>query len=100
MPVERKEKECEWFFVASKSPAIMSSSSGLTAPLPFYKLMALEATELPLKMRSDALATFKSIARAWAPGMGSTAFGGHVYAQAAWAASKTVVEGMIIHVCQ
>ena len=76
----------------------MSSSSGLTAPLPFYKLMALEVAELPLKMRSDALATFKSIARAWAPGIGSTAFGGHVYAQAAWAASKTVVEGMIIHV--
>ncbi|KAF7510357.1 hypothetical protein GJ744_006853 [Endocarpon pusillum] len=75
----------------------MSSSSGLAAPLPFYKLMALEASELPLQMRSDGLATFKSMARAWVPGTGNTAFGGHIYAQAAWAASKTVVEGMIIH---
>jgi len=36
---------------------------------------------------------------AWAPGgkIGFAAYGGHVYAQAVWAASQTVPEGMIVH---
>lgn len=42
--------------------------------------------------------TFSSVAPAWAPGTRTTAFGGHVYAQAAWAASRTVGAGMVIHV--
>lgn len=29
---------------------------------------------------------------------GGSAFGGHVYAQAVWAASQTVNAGMIVHV--
>lgn len=41
--------------------------------------------------------TFDSVTPAWPPQM--RAFGGHVYAQAAYAASKTVAGGMFIHVC-
>lgn len=40
---------------------------------------------------------FMSLNPAFEPGGGS-AFGGHVYAQSVWAASKTVEEGMVVHV--
>ena len=44
--------------------------------------------------------TFRSIARPYAPGNGNRAFGGHVYAQAAYAAAQTVGEGFVVHVCR
>jgi acyl-CoA thioesterase len=43
--------------------------------------------------------TYRSIAPAWAPGGGIRTFGGHVYAQAAYAAGRTVPNGMMLHVC-
>jgi hypothetical protein len=73
----------------------MASKPLSAAPLSFRKLMGLEEMD----MLSDGLKTFRSIALAWAPGALTTAFGGHVYAQAAWAASRTVRSGMIVHVC-
>jgi len=57
----------------------------------FTELMALE--------RIDAT-TFRSIARPYAPGNGNRAFGGHVYAQAVYAAAQTVGEGFLVHVCR
>ena len=57
----------------------------------FTELMALE--------RIDAT-TFRSIARPYAPGNGNTAFGGHVYAQAVYAAAQTVGKGFLVHVCR
>jgi acyl-CoA thioesterase len=56
----------------------------------FKRLMALEALDPD---------TYRSIAPAWAPGDGNRAFGGHVYAQAAYAAGRTVPKGMMLHVC-
>ena len=57
---------------------------------PFTRLMALE--------RVDAN-TFKSTFPAFSPGQMTRAFGGHVYAQSALAAAKTVGEGFLIYVC-
>ena len=44
--------------------------------------------------------TFRSTASPFSPGDAKRAYGGHVYAQAAWAASQTVDHGFIIHVCR
>lgn len=76
----------------------MASTSNVLAPLAFRKLMALEEVVSSSDVQADALKTFRSVAPAWAPAAGTTAFGGHVYAQAAWAASKTVAKGMFVHV--
>lgn len=45
--------------------------------------------------------TYQSVAKPFAPGAGTVAFGGHVYAQAVYAASKTLKheEGRVICVC-
>lgn len=61
------------------------------ARVPFTELMALERIDYN---------TYQSIARPWSPGNGNRAFGGHVYAQAAYAAAKTVGAGFAIHVCR
>jgi hypothetical protein len=76
----------------------MASGSDAIAPLSFDKLMALLPVESSSERGSQASENFRSIAPAWAPGGRGTAFGGHVYAQAAWAASRTVGRGMVIHV--
>lgn len=64
-------------------------------PTTFRKLMQLR------QIHAD---TFESVTPAWPPALppGSTipvsrAFGGHVYAQSAWAASKTVPRGFVVH---
>lgn len=58
--------------------------------LPFDKVIELERID-------DS--TFRSIIKAYAPtGEKSGAYGGHVFAQAAWAAAQTVQEGYLIHV--
>lgn len=56
----------------------------------FVKLMSLKQT---------GPNSFKSAFPAYSPGGGTRAYGGHVYAQAALAASRTVGEGFVIHVC-
>lgn len=61
---------------------------------PFAELMQLETID------GD---TFRSIAPPFAPGgpVGvGRSYGAHVYAQAAYAASKTVDKGFLLHVCQ
>lgn len=72
----------------------MSKQAAGNTYLPFVDLMKLETiNEL----------TFRSIAQPFCPGgalsksMGR-AYGGHVYAQAAWAAAQTVPEGFVLHV--
>ncbi|RDW57719.1 hypothetical protein BP5796_12520 [Coleophoma crateriformis] len=42
---------------------------------------------------------FESVSSAYPPTATSRTYGGHVYAQAAYAASKTVAKGMFIHNC-
>lgn len=67
------------------------------APIPnaetsFADLMALEKD--PGKER-----TYMSKTPAWAAGGSWNSFGGHVYAQACWAAAQEVGEGLVVHVC-
>lgn len=58
--------------------------------LPFVDMIALE------KINS---VTYRSKALPFSPGASGRAYGGHVYAQAVWAAAHTVPEGYVIHVC-
>jgi acyl-CoA thioesterase len=58
--------------------------------LPFDKVIELE------KISDNE---FRSVTRAYSPTGGQNGtYGGHVYAQAAWAAAQTVQEGFLIHV--
>ncbi len=41
--------------------------------------------------------TFMSKQVAWCP-VGAAAYGGHVYAQAVWAAAQSVEAGLVVHV--
>ena len=64
--------------------------------LPFADLIKLE--------KIDSV-TFKSIALPFSPGgqldaAVPRAYGGHPYAQAAWAACQTVEEGFLLYVCE
>lgn len=43
--------------------------------------------------------TYESASPAYSPGGFTRAFGGHVYAQAAYAAAHTVKNGFVLHVC-
>lgn len=48
---------------------------------------------------TEKVVKFCSLSKPFAPGSMDRAFGGHVYAQAAYAASKTVGVGFCLHVC-
>ncbi|KAL6244033.1 hypothetical protein RBB50_008902 [Rhinocladiella similis] len=57
-------------------------------PISFKRLMALKKT-------GDDV--FESLTAAWPPAPFQRAFGGHVYAQAMYAASRTVEKGLVVH---
>ncbi|OAP63108.1 acyl-CoA thioesterase II [Fonsecaea erecta] len=57
-------------------------------PISFRRLMALK------RIGDDV---FESTTPAWPPAPHRRAFGGHVYAQAMYAASKTVEKGLVVH---
>jgi hypothetical protein len=66
-------------------------------PMTFTDLMSL----LPLNSSQNKPETqkFMSVNPSFCPDGGAgAAFGGHVYAQAVWAAAMTAVEGMVVHV--
>lgn len=67
-------------------------------PVSFETLMAVERI-------NDS--TYRSLTKAFEPGSPSRdpvqrrrAYGGHVYAQAVWAASHTVPAGFVVSVCK
>ena len=60
-----------------------------TQPISFSRLMAFKP------LGDDR---FSSLTPAWSTGEGTAAFGGHVFAQSMWVASKTVADGMVVHV--
>lgn len=96
MPVILKLKLSFFSFFRRNStawlyPLIKMFPDGNDGRVPFTELMALE--------RIDDN-TFLSIAKPWSPGNGNRAYGGHVYAQAAYAASQTVGKGFVVHVCR
>lgn len=75
----------------------------LTSPHSFVELMALEQLEEisishPDTAEPERIERFRSLATPYPPGQGTRAFGGHVYAQSAYAASKTVRPGFVVHV--
>ncbi|KAJ5771211.1 uncharacterized protein N7511_003262 [Penicillium nucicola] len=71
------------------------------SPHSFVELMALERLET-INVSDDSvepekIERFRSLAAPFPPGEGTRSFGGHVYAQSAYAASKTVERGLVIH---
>jgi acyl-CoA thioesterase II len=66
----------------------------------FVELMGLERLDSPSSAPEapEKVERFQSLAAPYPPGMREMAFGGHVYAQSAYAASKTVGKGFVIHV--
>ena len=56
---------------------------------PFVDLIALEKVDET---------TYRSTSLPFSPSGSGRAYGGHVYAQAVWAAAKTVEAGFVIHV--
>jgi acyl-CoA thioesterase len=74
-----------------------------TSPHAFVELMALERLETTYVTSQDStepekIERFRSLAAPFPPGEGTRSFGGHVYAQSAYAASKTTEWGLVIHV--
>jgi acyl-CoA thioesterase len=72
-------------------------------PLSFVELMALNRVDCGGRTHGSSLEAekvehFQSIAPPFAPFSKHAAFGGHVYAQSAYAASQTVDKGFILHV--
>ncbi|KAF7594682.1 hypothetical protein BBP40_008575 [Aspergillus hancockii] len=75
----------------------------LRSPRAFVELMALKQLDSPNRIQGltsdepEKIERFQSLAVPYPPGEGQMAFGGHVYAQSAYAASKTVEKGFVIH---
>jgi len=80
---------------------VQPSHDGKGNPVSFATLMALE------KINGS---TYRSLTAAFEPGGGThrpwnsggpapRAYGGHVYAQAVYAAAQTVAQGFVVHVC-
>lgn len=86
----------------------MSPKSGLPdydpretrSPQPFIELMALERLDDgPENVHGpEKIEHFSSLASPFPPGETTMAFGGHVCAQSAYAASQTVESGFVINV--
>ena len=51
-----------------------------------------------MKLKSLGDHTFESLTKPFSPGNNTTAYGGHVFAQAVWAAAQTVKDGFVVHV--
>ncbi|PKY08774.1 acyl-CoA thioesterase [Aspergillus campestris IBT 28561] len=76
-----------------------SDSGAMPSPSSFANLMALKPlgnAEVP-PSQPERVELFQSLAVPFTPGSRGVAFGGHVYAQSAYAASKTVKAGFVIH---
>ncbi|RAH41290.1 acyl-CoA thioesterase [Aspergillus brunneoviolaceus CBS 621.78] len=72
------------------------------SPSSFAELMSLrrlhvEKSQIPSANSPEHIERFQSLAPPYPPGEAGRAFGGHVYAQSAYAASQTVEKGFLIH---
>ncbi|RAL07647.1 acyl-CoA thioesterase [Aspergillus homomorphus CBS 101889] len=69
------------------------------SPSSFAELMSLRRLDSPPKTEAspEHIERFQSLAPPYPPGETDRAFGGHVYAQSAYAAAQTVEKGFIIH---
>ncbi|KAJ5620654.1 hypothetical protein N7510_004638 [Penicillium lagena] len=83
-----------------KSPS--ADSDVPPSPRSWVELMAVERLPdaeiaVPGTSSPEKIECFRSLASPFPPGEGTRSFGGHVYAQSAYAASKTVDKGFMIH---
>ncbi|KAF9885113.1 hypothetical protein FE257_000753 [Aspergillus nanangensis] len=86
--------------MASSEESPNSGAQGLPTTVSFVNLMSLKRLDDPKNTNPDEpekAERFQSIYQPFPPGEGNRAFGGHVYAQSAYAASKTVGKGFFIH---
>lgn len=74
----------------------------MPSPLSFVELMALERLDDTKSHANpnepEKVERFRSLSAPYPPGESDRAFGGHAYAQSAYAASKTVEKGFVIYV--
>lgn len=73
----------------------------MTTPRAWVELMALERVDDTSSSSDNApekVERFRSLAAPYPPGGGTRSFGGHVYAQSAYAAAQTVGKGLVVHV--
>lgn len=78
----------------------IQSSQSFMAPRPYYddqgRVLSFDQV-MQLEKIDDG--TFRSVTRAYSPTGGENGtYGGHVYAQAVWAAAQTVDIGFLVHV--
>ncbi|KAL5366116.1 thioesterase-like superfamily-domain-containing protein [Aspergillus floccosus] len=87
--------------MSSKHREPSSDGGELRPALSFADLMSLKQLDSPSSSTNpdepEKIERFRSLAKPFPPGEGERAFGGHVYAQTAYAASKTVPRGFVIH---
>ncbi|EAW07637.1 acyl-CoA thioesterase [Aspergillus clavatus NRRL 1] len=85
--------------MASQDEPASKNAVDLPSPAAFAELMALKRLEGSngTPTEPEKVERFQSLAAPFPPGEGTRAFGGHVYAQSAYAASKTVEQGFVIH---
>ncbi|KAJ5627907.1 hypothetical protein N7490_010135 [Penicillium lividum] len=85
----------------SSHNAADNDSKYLPSPLSFVELMALkrldDAEPHPNSAEPEKIEHFQSLSAPFPPGEGDRAFGGHAYAQSAYAASKTVGKGFVLY---
>lgn len=86
--------------MAPKSGLPDDDAGETRCPQPFIELMALERLDDGPGNSGDSerVERFSSLAVPFNPGESTRAFGGHVYAQSAYAASQTVESGFVINV--
>lgn len=87
----------------SQHGTLAHDADGLASPLSFVELMALERledfeTSHAGTTEPERIERFRSLAAPFPPGEGNRSFGGHVFAQSAYAASKTVGKGFLVYV--
>lgn len=72
----------------------------LASPRSWVELMALKRLDDTTSSSDEPEKTerFRSLAAPFPPGEGTRSFGGHVYAQSAYAAAQTVRNGFVVHV--
>ncbi|KAJ6109437.1 hypothetical protein N7486_001672 [Penicillium sp. IBT 16267x] len=85
----------------SSHDATDNDPNEMPSPLSFVELMALERLDDTKSHTNpnepEKVELFRSLSAPYPPGEGDRAFGGHAYAQSAYAASKTVEKGFVIY---
>ncbi|KAI5281533.1 hypothetical protein KEM54_003212, partial [Ascosphaera aggregata] len=81
------------------SSSSSSPSASRYSQSAFVKLIALDKVTTPTSSSGyhPKIEIFRSRRPLFTPSYYPAAFGGHVYAQSAWAAAQTVSQGFVLH---